>query len=115
VTRSASSSSSPPWSPSPFLAGIVWAGAALASWLSGHGGVDGGIGPALEAALRLSRHLGDPKQAWAEPARSHLPGPFLYWVATGLALTAGVALAYGGWRLFRTPEPARRPPPAPRR
>ena len=55
------------------VAGVVWGGAALASWLSGHGGISTGLGPALEAALRLPHHVGDPKAAWAAPARDELP------------------------------------------
>ena len=88
------------------IAAVAWAGAALASWLSGHGGISGGIGPALEAVVRLPEHLGDPKQAWAEPARSHLPGPVLYWAGTLMALAGGVVVAYGGWRFFRPPQRA---------
>jgi hypothetical protein len=64
------------------VAGAVWAGAALASWLAGHGGISTGLGPALEAAVRLPHHLGDPKAAWAAPAQAELPGPVLYWSAT---------------------------------
>jgi type IV secretion system protein VirD4 len=86
------------------IAGIIWGGAALASWLSGHGGINTGLGPALEAAVRLPHHLGDPKAAWAAPARGNLPGPILYWAATFLALSAGVVVGYGAWRLFRPPE-----------
>lgn len=48
--------------------------------------------------------LGDPKTAWAEPARAQLPGPVLYWAATLLALSAGAAVGYGRWRLLRPPE-----------
>jgi type IV secretion system protein VirD4 len=86
------------------VAGVVWGGAALASWLSGHGGISTGLGPALEAVVRLPHHVGDPKAAWAAPARAKLPGPVLYWAATFLALGAGVAVGYGGWRFFRPPE-----------
>jgi type IV secretion system protein VirD4 len=88
------------------VAGLVWAGAALASWLSGHGGISAGLGPALEAAVRLPHHVGDPSQAWTGPARSRLPGPVLYWTATTLALLASAALGFGAWRLFRPPQRA---------
>ncbi|MGH9281697.1 MAG: type IV secretory system conjugative DNA transfer family protein [Acidimicrobiales bacterium] len=88
------------------VAGVVWGGAALASWLSGHGGISSGLGPALEAAVRLPHHLGDPKMAWAPAAQAKLPGPVLYWMSTVLAVTAGAAAGYGGWRLFRSPERA---------
>lgn len=86
------------------VAGVVWGGAALAFWRAGHGGINTGLGPALEAAVRLPHHFGDPKTAWAEPARAQLPGPVLYWAATLLALSAGAAVGYGGWRFLRPPE-----------
>ncbi|HEV8625250.1 MAG TPA: type IV secretory system conjugative DNA transfer family protein, partial [Acidimicrobiia bacterium] len=88
------------------VAAVVWCGAALASWLAGHGGISTGLGSALEAAVRLPQHLGDPRVAWAPPARGKLPGPVLYWASTVLALAAGVVAGYGGWRLFRSPERA---------
>ena len=87
-------------------AGVVWGGAALASWVAGHGGLGTGLGSALEAAVRLPDHLGDPRSAWAPAARAKLPGPILYWASTVLALGAVVAAAYCGWRLFRSPERA---------
>jgi type IV secretion system protein VirD4 len=72
---------------------MVFAGAWLAARLTGHDlGVDGSDGFAVLG--RLWGRLGDPAAAWPEPARSRLPGPWLYWPCTA---AAGLPLLAVGW------------------
>ena len=76
----------------------VFAGAWLAAWIGGDAlGVSGS--DAFGIAVRLSQHLGSPAEAWPEPARSRLPGPWLYWSCTLLAASPLVAM--GVWWLRR--------------
>jgi type IV secretion system protein VirD4 len=55
---------------------------------------------ALGSLFRLPQHLTDPRQAWPAPARAALPGPILYWLATGLVLTALLTAAAVAVRLM---------------
>ncbi|MGH9031390.1 MAG: type IV secretory system conjugative DNA transfer family protein [Acidimicrobiia bacterium] len=73
------------------VAGVAWAGAALAALAAG-GSLDAGLTAAATAAVELPGHLTDPAAAWPTPASSQLPGPWLYWPATLVALAAAVSL-----------------------
>jgi type IV secretory pathway TraG/TraD family ATPase VirD4 len=46
------------------------------------------LGQAVSVLTKLPHHLGDPKQAWPQPARKDLPGPAGFAVAAVLVLTA---------------------------
>jgi len=74
------------------VVGVVWAGGALALVFSGHPqGVS--FSAAADAVGGLPSHLGSPAAAWPSPYREAMPGPFLYWLSTGIAGAATVALA----------------------
>jgi len=81
---------------------VVWAGAALALAVTGHG-PDGRIGltGAAQALVRLPGHLGEPAQAWPEPARTALPGPVVYWTSQAAVTAAATAAGVGGLRVWR--------------
>ncbi len=85
---------------------MVWAGGQLAALIRHGHPLDASVGDALQAAVRLPDHMGDPRLAWPEPARHQLPGPVLYWAASILALAAAGAVGWAGWRLFRGPGEA---------
>ena len=81
------------------VAGVVWAGAAIATVLSGGRGLGAGLADAARAAVALPSHVTDPAAAWEAPASNRIPGPWLYWpstvVAVGAAGTAtGLALRW---------------------
>src|SRR5581483_7502377 len=84
--------------------GIVWAGAALAALLSGKH-LDASLGEALQAAVRLPRHLSNPAVAWPAPTGGALPGPWLYWFSQTVVLTVVAVSSVLGWRLFRPSKP----------
>jgi type IV secretion system protein VirD4 len=74
------------------LLGAVWAGAWLASLLTGGGGIP--FSAATDAAPRLPASLSEPSEAWVEPYASSLPAAPLYWFCTGLVAAAiGVVVA----------------------
>jgi type IV secretion system protein VirD4 len=79
------------------LVWLVFGGAWLAARLRGH---SLGVGGAdwFSVLARLPSRLGDPASAWPEPARSVLPGPWLYWPCT---LAAALPLAVAGWWWLR--------------
>jgi len=68
---------------------IVYSGALLAA--GGHLGV--GLSDSAQVLRGLPRRAGDPASAWPEPAASRLPGPMVYWSATGLVALVAIALA----------------------
>jgi type IV secretion system protein VirD4 len=68
-------------------AGVVWAGAMLASVVSGRGLLEAGPVDATKAAVALPRHLSEPAAAWPAPAVG-IPGPWIYWPMTALVFTA---------------------------
>ena len=72
--------------------GAVWVGAQLASLV--HSGETLGVSPSqgFKAMVHLPANAGDPRFAWDEPAASQLPGPVLYWLATGLVVAVALAL-----------------------
>ena len=73
--------------------GVVWLGAWLAATSTGRGlGV--GYAQVLRVVLGLPGHLSDPRLAWPAPARSRLPGPWVYWPCTLLAAAPVVLLAW---------------------
>jgi len=77
------------------VAGVLWAGAALATVVSGGGGLGAGLADAARAAVALPGHLSAPAAAWPAPASGRIPGPWLYWPSTVLALAAaGAATAF---------------------
>lgn len=79
------------------LVWLVFGGAWLATRLGGHAlGVSGAEW--FSVLVRLPGRLSDPASAWPEPARSGLPGPWLYWSCT---LVAAVPLAVAGWWWLR--------------
>jgi type IV secretion system protein VirD4 len=79
------------------LAGGIW----FLHWLAANAAALLGRGrllhanpmDALIALRRLPQHRGDPRLAWDEPARSNLPGPVVYWLATTLVVLTAIALA----------------------
>lgn len=89
------------------VAGILTVGA-LGQWLIGTVAALLGRGrllpatpvQALGSLFRLRQHLGDPRQAWPAPARTALPGPIVYWLATGLVLATLLAAAAVASRLL---------------
>ncbi|MBI2169342.1 MAG: type IV secretory system conjugative DNA transfer family protein, partial [Actinobacteria bacterium] len=82
------------------LAVVVWSGAVVAGMVSG--ATSGITFPAAaEAVVSLPGNLGDPAAAWPEPARSQLPGPFVYWTGQTVALAGWAFAAQQGWRLWR--------------
>ena len=82
----------------------MWLGAWLAAAATDHGlGV--GYSQDLRVVLSLPGHLSDPRLAWPEPARSRLPGPWLYWPCTLLAAAPAVLVVWlvlrrWSWRRF---------------
>jgi hypothetical protein len=82
------------------IAGVVWAGAALATLVSGAGALDAGLVDAVHAAVALPGNLTDPAAAWPEPASSQVPDPWLYWPPTVamFAAAAWVVAAALRWR-----------------
>ena len=74
------------------VGGLVWAGAALAAFVTG-GSFHGSFGAALSAASRLPGRLSEPASVWPEPLRAALPGPWVYWLCTAVVLAAVVALS----------------------
>jgi type IV secretion system protein VirD4 len=81
---------------------IVWLGAVLAALVAGER-LEGGLADAIGAGLRLPEHLGEPREAWSDDRqRAALPGPGLYWGATGLVLATVVALGLLVARVWRS-------------
>jgi type IV secretion system protein VirD4 len=82
------------------VAGVVWAGAALATVVSGGGGLGAGLADAARAAVALPGHLSDPAAAWPAPPSTRIPGPWLYWPSTALAFSAagGMTALVLRWR-----------------
>src|SRR5205823_13688586 len=74
-------------------AGAVWAGAAVAVALGGHGGLGAGFGDAMRAIPSLLAHAGSPGRAWPAPVSARVPGPVLYWACTAPVLVAALAAA----------------------
>lgn len=91
---------------------VVWMGAALAALLSGHS-LDASFVDALRAAAAFHpRLLTDPARAWPEPARTNLPGPWLYWGSTAVVVavvTVIAALALRRWEGWPVGMARRRP------
>lgn len=83
------------------LIATLYAGATVAAFITGDGDLDTKWSEGFTALFNLPRTMGNPAHAWPEPARSQLPGPWLYWSATiGTLLTLTAALLYG-WTLLR--------------
>ena len=80
---------------------VVWGGAVLAATLTG-GHLSGvTLGIAVQALLRLPSHAGRPAAAWPAATVSGLPGPIVYWAATGLVATVAGIAGWLGWRWSR--------------
>ena len=78
--------------------GSLWAGAALACVIAGHGSSLGvGLGATARALPGLVGNPGAPAKAWAAPAGQRLPGAVLYWACTVPVLAAafGAVLVAG--------------------
>lgn len=94
--------------------GVLVVGVGGGVWLTGElaGLLFRGVLPhatfvqALDAAVALPSHLGDPRQAWPALARSGMPGLAGFAVASVLvvAALAVVARVLVGWGLARRPE-----------
>ncbi len=86
---------------------LVWMTGALAGLVFGGAPVETGAAEAIEVALRLPLHLGDPRLAWPSAARQGLPGPVvMYLVIATEAIAIGVAVARALPRLTRLELPA---------
>lgn len=99
------------------IAGTIAAGHWLAANLAAIVGrgrlLHGSFGDALAALTKLPQHAGNPRLAWAEPARSNLPGPVVYW--TAVVVVSVVVFALGvlvmqrlGSRRHEPPDKCRR-------
>ncbi len=79
------------------IGGVVvvghWLVGNLAALLGRQRVLDADLADSVVALRRIGDHLGDPRQAWPEPAASNLPGPILYWTCAVVVLAAvgGVA------------------------
>jgi type IV secretion system protein VirD4 len=82
------------------IAATVWAGAAAATLVAGGGSLGAGLADAVQAAVALPGHLGEPAAAWPPPASARIPGPWLYWPSTLVACAAAGTLIAGvlRWR-----------------
>ncbi|MFN3256289.1 MAG: type IV secretory system conjugative DNA transfer family protein [Ilumatobacter sp.] len=87
---------------------IVWAGAALAAAVSGHGIVGAGFGDSLGAIPGLVSDPGRPAEAWPETVSELLPGPVIYWLSTVLIAVALIALLVIGRRIWMALSSTRR-------
>lgn len=77
------------------VAGIVWAGAALAAVIVGRR-FDASLSDAFAALAKLPSDTATPASAWPPPTAAQLPGPFIYWPATlAVALIVAFAIAAG--------------------
>jgi type IV secretory pathway TraG/TraD family ATPase VirD4 len=77
------------------FAGLLWCGAALAAIASGSGLPSGGPLRALTALT----HAADPAAAWPHP--DVIPGPMLYWSATGVVLLLAGGACWAALLLLR--------------
>jgi type IV secretion system protein VirD4 len=87
----------------------VWAGAELALLTASRQPMPIGLSTTIAAVFRLPGNLGQPALAWDPLVAERLPGPLLYWSATGLCalvVTVGVAWAWARWSI--RPGPAHR-------
>ena len=73
------------------VGGVVWVGAWLATAVSGER-LDASLADAFSAGVRLPSHLGEPGLAWRPELKGSVPGPALYWCATGLAALGALGL-----------------------
>jgi len=94
------------------IAGTIAAGHWLAANLAAIVGrgrlLHGSFGDALAALTKLPQHAGNPRLAWAEPARSNLPGPVVYW--TAVVVVTVVVLALGALVMQRLGSRRHEPP-----
>ena len=58
------------------------------------------IAQAVSIAVRLPRHLGDPRAAWPRTVVGRLPGPALFYLAGLLPLTISALLVFAGARAW---------------
>jgi type IV secretion system protein VirD4 len=77
-----------------------WLAANLAALVGRQRRLGASFGQSFEALKQMHLHLGDPRQAWAEPFASRLPGPFVYWPAVVLVLTLFGGVGFLGFRWF---------------
>lgn len=93
------------------IVGSVWAGAEVALLLTGRPtALD--VSSAIDALGALSSRPGDPAGAWPPPWNVRLPGPILYWSATGLVVVVAcllLALGVRRWGGDRVGTSKRRP------
>lgn len=83
---------------------VAWAGAQIAAIVFVDGSLPVSVSDGGAAALALPEHASNPADAWPEPVRDGLPGPFAYWVCTTVvtlicaAVAGGIAWAWLRWR-----------------
>jgi len=87
---------------------IVWAGAALAAAVSGHGALRAGLGDSFAAIPVLVTDPDRPAQAWPEAVAELLPGPVVYWLSTALIAVALIAVLLIGRRIWMALSSTRR-------
>jgi type IV secretion system protein VirD4 len=79
------------------LIATVWAGAEVALAVAGHPAILN-VSAAVDALGALPSQPGDPAGAWPVPWADRLPGPILYWSATGLVAVGACLLVALGAR-----------------
>ena len=88
---------------------VVWLGAALAALTLGSP-APGGLVAGVKAIPELMKHPGEPALAWvstSQPVPPRLPGPVVYWLATGVAAIVVVGVLLAGRSLWRMMSPQR--------
>ncbi len=86
------------------FAGIIWAGAELASFIRYRKFFPTSIKITLDAITKLPKTMGRPEQAWPSSYAGLLPGPVLYWFSTFVVFAVAIALAVVLVRVFRSPR-----------
>ncbi len=78
--------------------GLNYATAYLSALAFGAHHFDGTFEQSFEALVQLPQTMGEPREAWPEPAAAQLPGPVLYW---GTAVVLVVLVVAVGLRVVR--------------
>ncbi|HXC18536.1 MAG TPA: type IV secretory system conjugative DNA transfer family protein [Acidimicrobiales bacterium] len=78
---------------------IVWAGAELAAIIASGHLLHVSTAVALRCAVEAFGHASTPARSWPRPVGRDLPGPVLYWAATGFVLIAASIVAGATARL----------------
>lgn len=75
----------------------VWGGAQVSSLLHTGHVMHASPGTGMAALTRLPGTMDDPAQAWEPTVAAELPGPLLYWFATGIVAAAAIAVGVGAY------------------